>query len=144
MVLWEFIVICGIVFVLLELFIPSMFFLNFAFASFVTAVVSLFTAKLMSLTLVFFVFSFLSFVFLRPLLLKRKSKDIETGVNDKYIGKTAKVTEEVSGNNGTISIYDERWSARTENGLVIPAGTEVEIIKNDNLILYVKRLDKEG
>ena len=139
MVLWEFIVICGIVFVLLALFIPSMFFLNFAFAAFVTAVVSLFTAKLMSLTLVFFVFSFLSFVFLRPLLLKRKSKDIETGVNDKYIGKTAKVTEEVSGNNGAISIYDERWSARTEDGSVIPAGTEVEIIKNDSLVMYVRK-----
>ena len=138
MVLWEFIVICGIVFVLLELFIPSMFFLNFAVAAFVTAVVSLFTAKLMTLTLVFFVFSFLSFVFLRPLLLKRKGREIETGVNDKYIGKTAKVTEEVSGNNGTISIYDERWSARTEDGSVIPAGAEVEIVKNDSLVMYVR------
>ena len=139
MVLWEFIVICGIVFVLLELFIPSMFFLNFAVAAFITAVVSLFTAKLIALTLVFFVFSFLSFAFLRPLLLKRKGKEIETGVNDKYIGKKAKVIEEVSGENGAISIYDERWNARTEDGSVIPAGTEVEIIKNDSLVMYVRK-----
>lgn len=138
MTLWEFIVICGIVFIILELFVPSMFFLNFAFAAFITAVASLFTTKLLTLVLVFFVFSFLSFVFLRPLLLKRKSKEIETGVNDKYIGKKAKVIEDVSGDNGAISIYDERWNARTEDGSVIPAGTEVEIIRNDSLIMYVK------
>ena len=142
MSLWEFITVCGIVFVLLELFIPSMFFLNFAFAAFVTAIVSLFIAKTITLVLVFFIFSFLSFAFLRPLLLKRKGKDNETGVNDKYIGKQAKVVEEVSGNNGAISIYDERWNARTEDGSVIPAGTEVKIIRNENLIMYVECLNK--
>ena len=142
MVLWEFIVICGIVFVLLELFIPSMFFLNFAVAAFITAVISLFTAKLIALTLVFFVFSFLSFAFLRPLLLKRRGKELETGVNDKYIGKKAKVIEDVSGENGAISIYDERWNARTDDGSVIPAGTEVVIIKNDSLTMFVERINK--
>ncbi len=94
----------------------------------------------MSLVLVFFVFSFLSFVFLRPLLLKRKSKEIETGVNDKYIGKRAKVTEDVSSDKGAISIYDERWNARTEDGSVISAGEEAEIVKNDSIIMYVKKI----
>ena len=142
MVLWEFIVICGIAFVILELFVPSMFFLNFAFAAFVTAAISLFTAKISTLTLVFFVFSFLSFVFLRPLILKRISKETETGVNDKYIGKKAKVIEDISADNGTISIYDERWNARTEDGSVIPTGEEVVITKNDSLTMFVERLNK--
>lgn len=139
MSLWEFIVICGIVFILLELFIPSMFFLNFALAAFLTAIVSVFTTKTIALVLTFFLFSFLSFVFLRPLLLKKMSKETETGVNDKYIGKKAKVIEEVSANNGTVSIYDERWNARTDDGSVIPAGEEVEIIRNDSLTFYVKK-----
>ena len=142
MVLWEFIAICGIVFILLEIFIPSMFFLNFAFAAFITAIVSVFTAKILTLSIVFFIFSLLSFVFLRPLLLKRKSKDTETGIEDKYIGKKAKVIEDVSGDNGTISLYDERWNARTEDGSVIPAGEEVIITKNDSLIMFVERLNK--
>ena len=114
-----------------------MFFLNFAVAAFITAVASLYTTKLLTLVLIFFVFSFLSFAFLRPLLLKKKGKDIETGVNDKYIGKKAKVIEEISADNGSISIYDERWNARTEDGSVIPAGEEVEIVRNDSLIMYV-------
>ena len=140
MVLWELIVICGIIFILLELFIPSMFFLNFAVAAFITAVVSLFTTKMMALVLTFFVFSFLSFAFLRPLLLKRIRKETETGVNDKYISKRAKVIEDVSADSGAISIYDERWNARTEDNSVIPAGSEVEITKNDSLIMYVKKV----
>ncbi len=140
MVLWEFIVICGIVFILLEIFIPSMFFLNFALAAFITALASLYTAKMITLVLIFFIFSFLSFAFLRPLLLKKKNKEIETGVNDKYIGKKAKVIEDISADNGTISIYDERWNARTEDGSVIPAGSEVEIVKNDSLIMFVKKV----
>ena len=138
MAIWELIVICGILFVLLELFIPSMFFLNFALSAFLTAVVSLFTVKLITLVIVFFVFSFISFIFLRPLILKKMSKEIETGVIDKYIGKQAKVIEEVSSNNGAITIYGERWNARTEDGSVIPIGSEVEIIKNESLTMFVK------
>ena len=142
MTLWEFIVICGIVFILLELFIPSMFFLNFAVAAFITAVVSVFINKIIALALIFFIFSILSFVFLRPLILKKMKKETETGINDKYIGKIAKVIEEVSGGGGAVSIYDERWTARTEDGSVILTGTDVEITRNDSLILYVKELNK--
>ena len=139
MQLWEFLVICGIGFIILELFTPSMFFLNFALAAFLTAIVSLFTTRMFSLVLVFFVLSFLSFVFLRPILLRRNSKETETGVNDKYIGKTAKVAEEVSPEGGTISIYDERWNARCE-GEVIKAGETVKIIRNESLVMYVEKI----
>ena len=140
MPIWEFIVICGIGFIILELFTPSMFFLNFALAAFLTAVMSLFTAKLITLVIIFFIFSFISFIFLRPLLLKRFSKETETGINDKYIGKQVKAIEDISGDNGVISIYDERWNARTEDGSVIPAGSKVEIVRMDSLIMYVKQI----
>ena len=142
MVLWEFLVVCGIGFIILELFTPSMFFLNFALASFLTAVASLYTTKMITLVLIFFVLSFLSFLFLRPFLLRKFSKETETGVNDKYIGKIAKVIEEVSGNNGAVSIYDERWNARTEDGSVIGIGEEVKIIRNESLIMFVEKLNK--
>ena len=139
MILWEFIVICGIIFIILELFIPSMFFLNFALSAFITAAVSALTAKISVLVSVFFVFSFLSFIFLRPLLLKRKSKETETGVNDKYIGQKARVIEDINADSGVISIYDERWNARTEDGSTIQAGHEVKIVKINSLIMYVEK-----
>ena len=139
--LWEFLVVCGIGFVILELFTPGMFFLNFALASFITAFAALFTTRMITLVLIFFIFSFLSFAFLRPFILKRKSEGKETGINDKYIGKNAKVIEEITQNSGAISIYDERWEARSEEG-TIPTGSEVKIVKNDSLIMYVTVLNK--
>ena len=139
MPLWEFLVICGIGFIILELFTPSMFFLNFALAAFLTAIASLLIYKTLTLVIIFFILSFLSFVLLRPIILKKYSKETETGVNDKYIGKIAKVLEEVSENSGAISIYDERWNART-TGNIIPVGEDVKIIRNDSLIMFVEKL----
>ena len=81
----------------------------------------------------------MSFVFLRPILLKKYSKETETGINDKYIGKTAKAIEDISAQGGAISIYDERWNALTE-GEIIPAGSEVKIVRNDSLVMYVEKL----
>ncbi len=139
MSLWQFLTICGIGFVILELFTPSMFFLNFAVAAFVTAVVSVYTTEMITLVLVFFALSFISFIFLRPLILRKMSKETETGINDKYIGKSAKVVEDINENGGVISIYDERWNAKSDDGSSIPAGQTVQITRNEGLTLYVKQ-----
>lgn len=140
MLVWQFLCVIGIAFVILEIFTPSMFFLNFALAAFITAGISLITLNKFALVLAFFLLSFLSFVFLRPIILRRNSKDTETGMEGKYIGKTAKVTEEVTAERGVITIYGERWEARCENCEVIPAGAEVKILRNDSLIMYVTKI----
>ena len=140
LLVWQFLCVIGIAFVILEIFTPSMFFLNFALAAFITAAVSFITLNKFALVLVFFLLSFLSFAFLRPILLRRNSKDTETGMGGKYIGKTAKVTEDVTAERGVITIYGERWDARCENGEIIPAGAEVKILRNDSLIMYVTKI----
>ena len=140
MYLWEIIACCGIAFIVLEIFFPALFFLNLAVAAFITAVVSLFSSSIVLLSVAFFIFSLISFGFLRPILVKRYSKESTTGTEDKYFGKKAKVIEDVSQTGGAISIYDERWTARTEYETVIPAGEEVEIVRNDNLVMYVKKV----
>ncbi len=140
MLVWQFLCVIGIAFVILEIFTPSMFFLNFALAAFITAGISLITLNKFALVLAFFLLSFLSFVFLRPIILRRNSKDTETGMEGKYIGKTAKVTEEVTAERGVITIYGERWEARCENGEIISVGAEVKILRNDSLIMYVTKV----
>lgn len=138
--MWQFLCVVGIAFVILEIFTPSMFFLNFALAAFITAGITLITLNKFALVLAFFLLSFLSFVFLRPMLLRRNSKETETGIEGKYIGKTAKVIEEVGSNGGVITIYGERWEARTHDCETIPIGTEVKILNNDSLIMYVTKV----
>ena len=137
--MWQFLCVVGIAFVILEIFTPSMFFLNFALAAFITAIASLVTLNHFALVLIFFVFSFISFVFLRPILLRRNSKDTETGIEGKYIGKVAKVTEEVAIDRGVITIYGERWEARCLGEQSIPTGADVKIVKNDGLIMFVEK-----
>ena len=141
MPLWELLCVIGVGFVILEIFTPSMFFLNFALASFITALASVYIANKFALVLIFFVLSFLSFAFLRPIIMKKNTKETKTGIEDKYIGRVAKVVEEVSEYKGVISIYDERWEARSEDKSVIPAGDEVKIIRNESLIMYVTKLE---
>ena len=139
MILWQLLAICGITFLILEMFTPSMFFLNFSLASFICAILSLYTKNLYVLTIAFFVFSFVSFIFLRPIIIKRFNKAKETGINSKYIGQTARAEVDITSSCGVISIYGERWEARSENGTTIEKGSEVKIVRNESIIMYVEK-----
>lgn len=137
--MWQLLVILGLVFLVLEMFTPMLFFLNFAIASFITAIASFIITDINILMLIFVVLSLLLLWFLRPLLVKSKNqKNSNTGMKSKYIGQTAKVIEEVTSDSGVISIYDERWNARSINNEIIPIGSIVEIIKHESLIMSVK------
>ena len=135
--LWQLLCVVGIFFVILEMFTPSLFFLNFALAAFITSGISVFVENPYTLAIIFVVLSFLSCVFLRPVLKKSLEKNKETGVNCKYVGQIAKVEKEVTETSGVVSIYGERWEARSENGNIIPQGSEVKIIRNESIIMYV-------
>lgn len=142
MVPWQIFVIAGIVSVIFEMVLPSMFFLNFAIAGFITAIISLFVTDLTVLTIDFAVLALLSIIILRPILLKtlKSAKEKETGIKSEYIGQIAKVVKPVNKFAGVITIYEERWEARVENDDEIPVGEEVRIVKNDSLIMYVERI----
>ena len=140
MFLWQIYAITGLLFLILEMAVPSMFFLNLAVAGFITAVVSVFVTSWIYLIIIFTVLSILSIVLLRPLLLRKSTKEQQTVMEGKYIGKVVKVIEPVDKYNGAITIYDERWEARTDSDEQIPVGSEVKIIKYDSLILTVERV----
>ncbi|MDR1167790.1 MAG: NfeD family protein [Heliobacteriaceae bacterium] len=139
MILWEFFAIAGIVFLILEMAVPSIFFLNLALAGFLTAVISLLISDFTALIVIFVALSLLSIFILRPILIKNKTKTEKTGLEAKYIGHSAKVINTVTGTSGAISIYDERWEARTENNEEIPSGCGVKILRNDSLVMYVTK-----
>lgn len=137
---WQLLIITGIVFLLIEMFTPVMFFLNLALACFITAAVAFFVIDWNVLVPVFVVFSALFLIYLRPFLIKARTNGQKTGVEEKYIGKIAKVTETVTPTSGIISIYDERWNARSNAGEEIPIGSEVKIIRNESLMFFVENI----
>lgn len=141
MVLWEIYAISGLAFLILEMVVPSMFFLNLAFAGFITAIIALFIKSWIVLTFIFVILSILAILLLRPILVKQKeTKEKETGMEGKYIGQIVKVIEPITKYSGAITIYDERWEARVESDETIPAGSEVKIIKNESLVLTVEKI----
>ena len=141
MVLWEIYAISGLAFLILEMVVPSMFFLNLAFAGFITAIIALFIKSWIVLTFIFVILSILAILLLRPILVKQKeANEKETGMEGKYIGQIVKVIEPITKYSGAITIYDERWEARVESDETIPAGSEVKIIKNESLVLTVEKI----
>lgn len=141
MVLWEIFAIAGLICLILEMVVPSMFFLNLAVAGFITAIIAVYLTNWVALSIIFVFLSILSILFLRPVLLRnKKTKEQETGIEGKYIGKEAKVTDTITKTSGAISIYDERWEARILGDEEIPAGSMAKIIKNESLIMFVEKV----
>ena len=100
---------------------------------------------------IFFVIASIVFLFVaiatiglvRPILLKKmNTKENATGLEDKYIGKIAKVVQEITKSSGRVAIYGEEWQAKLpdtqdEN---IPVGEEVKIVSNDSIIFTVEKI----
>lgn len=141
MTVWQFCLFAGLAFLILEMFLPFTFFLSMAIGAFLTAIVAVWFVSKTVLIPTFAVLSVLSLLIFKPFLAKyqKTSKEQETGIESKYIGQKAKVVKNVTQNEGAITIYGERWEARSENDEEIPEGAEVVIIKNESLVMYVKR-----
>lgn len=141
MEVWMIFIILSIIAVLVEIFVPTMFCINFAIAGIITAVISFFWGTLPTLFLIFTLLSVISILFVKPFLLKFFKKEESVDFASQYIGKIVKTIEPVNMMNGAVTIYDERWEARLKNeGEEIPSGADVKIIGNDSTILYVERI----
>lgn len=133
---WQLFLIIAMGFLLIEIFYPVMFFLNFALACIVTACIAVYFENMTSLIIIAVILSGWFLWILRPILIKKMKN--ETGIEDKYIGKVVKVIETINSDGGAISIYGERWNAKADEE--IQSGEDVEILRNDSLVFYVKKI----
>lgn len=141
MELWKIFLALGFLLLILELVTPTTFFLSLAIGSFVTGVCAVFFDNYNILIPVFVVISVTSLLLFRPFLRKNLKDKEASGMEEKYIGKTAKVIEKVTKYSGVITLYGERWEARlSDNSEEIPENSEVKIVKNDSLIMYVEKI----
>ena len=142
MEIWIWFLIIAIVSVVIEIFVPTMFCINFAFAGVLTAIISIFwNVGFLHLSILFCVLSLVSIIFIRPILSKILKKEAKGDFHDQYIGRVVKCIEPITLQAGAVTIYDERWEARLSiEGEEIPEGQDVKIIKNDGLVLYVEKI----
>ena len=91
---------------------------------------------------IFAIVSLLTFIFLRPFMLKfmdRKTKDVKTNA-DALVGRKAIVSERIDAaqHTGRVAVDGDDWKAVSVDGSVIEKGVQVEIVKLDSIILTVK------
>ena len=83
--LWETFTIAGLIFIILEMVVPSMFFFNLAVAAIITALTAIWITNWPVLIIIFAVLSIVSILFLRPLLIKnKKDKEKPEGRQRRY------------------------------------------------------------
>lgn len=139
MELWQLWCLIGIVFCIIEIFTPTMFFLNLGLACFVAGLVGFLGVNFTFQVLVFAVFAALFLIFLRPVLLG-KSKNADSDYEDKYKDKIAVVTEKIGADGGRIAIYGETWQAKSLNGEEIEKDARVKIVKLNSITMYVEKI----
>jgi membrane protein implicated in regulation of membrane protease activity len=137
--------IVSILLVILEICTAAFGSICFAIGAAVAAIAAGLGAGLTWQILIFVVVSMLTFIFLRPFMLKfldRKSKDVKTNA-DALVGKRAVVSERIDASQltGRVSVDGDDWKAVSEDGSVIEKGTPVEIVKLDSIILTVKAIN---
>ena len=77
---------------------------------------------------------------------ERFSKKQPPGIGaDRFIGKQGIVLEDINNmeNVGRVRLDKEEWRADSEAEVIIPAGTQVEVVRLDGTHLVVKTIEKE-
>lgn len=132
-------VVIGIIFIIMEFFSPTLFFLNFGLACFITSIFVYFDFSQIVQAIIFLLSSGLLLLLVRPVL--QRFYKTSSKIEDKYVGQVVKVIKRIDDFSGRITIYGEDWEARSANsGEVFEPESNVKIVKRDSLVLYVEGL----
>lgn len=133
--------IIGIVGFIVEIFTPGFFAASVGIGAFFAALTAMLTDSLEYQLLAMAGGALLSFVLIRPIWLRYllKSNDVKTNA-DALIGKVGVVSEDIDPehNAGRVAIDGDDWRAVSENNELIQAGSQVEVVKRESVILTVK------
>ena len=144
MAVYQIWLVVAIVLVILEIMTAGFGVICFAIGAVFSALVAGLGGSITWQIVVFAVVSLLTFVFLRPVVIRfldKKSKDVKTNA-DAVIGRKGIVSERIDSaqHTGRVAIDGDDWKAISEDGSVIEKGAEVKIVKLDSIILIVKQL----
>lgn len=139
---WHIWIIVALCFFIVEIFTSGFAVACFSVGAVAASVSSAFSASLLWQILLFALFSFLAFVFIRPLILKFFFKEKAGGKTnaDALVGKRGKVSADIDPGTGSgrVAIDGDDWKAVSADGTFIAKGTTVEVLNIDSIILTVK------
>lgn len=87
----------------------------------------------------FICLSAVTLILTRPLVRKLKTNNPVSTNSDRNIGKTALVISDINPEQGIgqVRVGNEKWSAKSIDGVVIPAGTNVKVVGIEGVKLVV-------
>ncbi len=115
----------------------------FAVGGLAACIASLFTDNIVIETAVFVVISALALAVTRPLVKKLKKRGLQPTNADRYIGRTAVVIAEIDNSKaeGMVRVDNEKWTARSVDGEIIPEGATVTVKAIEGVKLMVARTE---
>ena len=89
---------------------------------------------------VFLALSAMALVLVRPAAAKLLTPGISPTNADRVLSQIALVTEEIDNiaETGQVKLFGQTWTARSENGEVIPAQSRVRILRIEGVKVFVK------
>ena len=93
----------------------------------------------------FLIVSVLCLLAVRPLARRHLNNKVEATNADRVIGEQAQVTEDIDNihGRGAVVIRGVAWSARSEDGLPVPAGSLVRVLRIEGVKVFVERVPAE-
>lgn len=143
MEIYQYWLIAAILLVIFEICSATFGAICFAIGAGVSALAAGLGANFTWQIVIFAAVSLLTFVFLRPFIMKfmdRKSEDVKTNA-DALIGRRGIVSERIDAeqHTGRVAVDGDDWKAVSEDGSVIEKGTSVEIVNRESIIITVKQ-----
>ena len=92
--------------------------------------------------IVFVVISALALALVRPMAAKHFFAKRAPTNADRVIGREAQVTQEINNASasGQVVVLGQVWSARSQHGVVIPAGTQVKVLRIEGVKVFVEAI----
>ena len=143
--IWWIWMIIAALFVVGEIFTAGFFLLWFGVGAAVAGILALLGLSFGWQLAAFAVVSLVLFASSRRFA-ERFSKKQPPGIGaDRFIGKQGIVLENIDNvdNVGRVRLDKEEWRADSEDGVIISAGTQVEVVRLDGAHLVVKTIEKE-
>ena len=142
MQLYQIWLIAALALIIFEIFSATFGAICFAIGAVASGVTALLGGGFLWQISIFIVVSLLTFIFLRPVILKffdKRSKNTKTNA-EALVGRIALVSETIDpvAHTGRVAIDGDDWKAVSEGSILIEKGKEVVVVAIDSIVLTVK------
>ncbi|MBM7558309.1 NfeD family protein [Marinitoga litoralis] len=137
---WQFWLVLGIIFVVLEILTPSFFFLWFGISAFISSILGTFITNKFITSTIFIILSALLWLFSKKIAKKwLEPKNTKLIHLDELVGKNGiALTDFDNENSGIVKVFSEEWKAYSEEEK-INKGDKIIVLKRESNILIVKK-----